>query len=66
MKYKDVQEVQKIIAEALQSFAGDVDEYINYYNDRLTAVEDKLGIAVEGYPTHLEKYYEGKPERPDP
>jgi hypothetical protein len=61
-----MKEVEKMIADALQSFAGDVAEYINYYNDRLSVVEDKLGITVQGYPDHLEKYYEGEPKRPEP
>ena len=59
MKHKDKQEVEKMIGDAFQGFAGDVAEYINYYNDRLSAVEDKLGIEVDGYAESLDKYHKG-------
>lgn len=59
MKHKDRQEIEKMIADAQQAFAGDLAEYINYYNDRLSAVEDKLGIKVEGYAESLDKYRKG-------
>lgn len=59
MKHKDKQEVEKMIAEAFRGFAGDVAEYINYYNARLTAVEEKLGIEVDGYAESLDKYHKG-------
>lgn len=59
MKHKDKQEIGKMIAEAFQGFAGDVAEYINYYNARLSAVEDKLGIEVDGYAESLDKYHKG-------
>lgn len=59
MKHKDKQECEKMIAEAFQGFAGDVAEYINYYNARLSAVEDKLGIEVDGYAESLDKYHKG-------
>lgn len=56
MKHKDRKEVAKMIADALQGFVGDLAAYINYFNDRLTAVEEKLGIEVEGYAESLDKY----------
>ena len=59
MKHKDQKEVAKMIADAMKGFAGDLAEYINYYNDRLSAVEDKLGIKVEGYAESLDKYHKG-------
>ena len=59
MKYKDRQEIEKMIADAMKAFAGDLAAYINYYNDRLSAVEDKLGIEVEGYHEFLGKSHKG-------
>jgi len=59
MKHKDKKEVAKMIADALQGFVGDLAAYINYYNARLTVVEEKLGIKVEGYAEFLDKYGKG-------
>jgi len=59
MKHKDVKEVEKMIADAMKRFEGDLAEYINYYNDRLSAVEDKLGIEVEEYHEFLGKSHKG-------
>lgn len=57
MKHKDLKEIAKMIDDAMKAFVGDITAYINYYNDRLTAVEEKLGIEVEGYAESLEKYH---------
>jgi hypothetical protein len=59
MKHKDRQEIEKMIADAMKGFEGDLAAYINYYNDRLSAVEDKLGIEVEGYHEFLGKSHKG-------
>ena len=59
MKHQDQKEVAKMISDAMQGFAGDLAEYINYYNNRLSAVEEKLGIKVEGYTEFLDKYHKG-------
>ena len=59
MNDKDRKEIKKMIADAHATFAGDIAEYINYYNERLTAVEEKLGIEVDGYAEALEKYHKG-------
>jgi len=59
MKHKDAKEIEKMIADAMKGFAGDLAEYINYYNDRLSTVEDKLGIKVEGYHEFLGKSHKG-------
>ena len=56
MKHKDQKEIKKMIDDAFQGFAGDIAAYINYFNDRLSAVEEKLGIKVEGYAESLDKY----------
>lgn len=63
MREKDRKEIVKMIADALREFAGDVACYINYYSDRLSAVEDRLGIKVEDYPQYLQKYIEEAEER---
>ena len=59
MNHKDKKEIQEMFNDAFQGFAGDVAGYINYYNDRLTAVEEKLGIEVDGYAESLDKYHKG-------
>ena len=57
MNHKDRKEIQEMFNDAFQGLAGDVAEYINYYNDRLTAIEEKLGIEVDGYAEYLDKYH---------
>ena len=58
MREKDRKEVAKMIADALRELAGDVACYINYYSDRLSVIEDRLGIKVEDYPQYLQRYIE--------
>ena len=53
MKEKDRKEIKKMIDAAMQSFIGDITEYVNYYNTRLEVIEDKVGIEVVGYVEHL-------------
>ena len=53
MKEKDRKEIKKMIDDSMKSFAGDIAEYINYYNERLCVLEDKAGLEVAGYVEHL-------------
>lgn len=53
MNEKDQKEIKKMISDAQQSFAGDIAEYLNYYNERLSNIEDKLGFKIAGYVEHL-------------
>jgi len=53
MKQKDRKEIKKMIDDSMKRFAGDIVEYVNYYDGRLCALEDKAGFEVAGYVEHL-------------